>query len=208
MTAKELINDLCKNIEFLIRSSNAGLFSEYWLLDFVTAKIEILGKLLIASDEVFVDKNLSRYTFTYAILKLNAFKDYRQFIKTYNNININRDYSRNNTNIAESELIVNNISQAQNSWNLYEMLRCKFQHQSVPNPYNNSKIVFNKNSNPRIENENLIIGCINFANSFVDACNELINMQDDIIQSYITRENFLPIYNEIINIPPITGLCQ
>lgn len=208
MTAKKLIKDLCKNIEFLIKSSKDGLFSEYWLMDFVSSKVETLGKLLIASYDVLIDKSVSKYAFTYAILKLESFKDYRQYIKTFDGSrNINTDYSRDNTNIAVSESLVNNREYCQNNWDLYEMLRCKFQHQSAPQPYNNSSVIFTKNARPTENNGILTIGAIDFANDFKNACNELINIQDNNVQAFISRLNYLPINISALN-PPVSGIIN
>lgn len=208
MTAKELINDLCKNIEFLIKSSKDGLFSEYWLMDFVSSKVETLGKLLIASRNVVVDKSLSKYAFTYAILKLESFKEYRQYIKTYNGSKtIDAGYSRDNTNITDSERLVNNREYCQNNWDLYEILRCNLQHRSALQPYNNSSIIFTKNARPTENNGILTIGAIDFANDFKNACNELINIQDNNVQAFISRLNYLPIHISTLN-PPISGIIN
>lgn len=88
MTFKEYIKDLCDNIEMMFNAereidNEPRKFSPYHFIKYVSNDIEFLGKCLLASDKMFnnSENGYSRYCFNYAILKLDSFKDYRNYIK-------------------------------------------------------------------------------------------------------------------------------
>lgn len=214
MTIKEFLIDLKWNIEFLIEQkveiindeyTKIRKFSDYYLVDFLSGKIETLGKIITCSPLVAEEDGVSRIMFSYAILKLKAFTEYRKFIyiknKPTNPKQLKNDPIERLKGIKQRETVNTNLDDAINlldaqrgnnvTLDFYSDFRCSFQHISRPT----KNINYDSEIHPMIfDKGKWLLSTYNFANDFIKAIDEICNTSDVLLKSYISDKflNIIP----------------
>ena len=203
MTIKEFLVDWIWNIEFLMKQKSTEnperKFSDYHLIDFLSGKVETLGKILSCSPLVAEDKNVSRSTFSYAILKLDSFNEYRNFI-TIKNRPPNPKKKQNDIvdhirDIKQKETVNNKLDEVINLLELrrgksvqldfYSDFRCSFQHISRPT----KMIKYDSTIHPFLyDNGKWKLSTYRFAQDFINAIYEIVNTKDKLLKSYINGQ--------------------
>jgi len=239
MTFKEYIKDLCDNIEIMFNAereidNEPRKFSPYHFIKYVSNDIEFLGKCLIASDEMFnnSENGYSRYCFNYAILKLDSFKDYRNYIKcdsiVYKNecsllhpikfikSKFKSNYKRDNynklkslsTNTNNIEDFISMFSKRKKCKFDFYSVRCGFTHQNSPT----HKVEITSNTNKPIYNKNNIwfVDSKKFYDDIINACNELLSTKNNIILNFLQKPYLDTSYceDETLTSQSATGICE
>lgn len=198
------LKDLKDNIQILQKVPN---FSAYHFLSMLSNEVEFLGKILCCCDSVFGKDDISKFTFSYAILKLNAFKDYQQFISIKNKISIgnfiNKEDNKEEYNLNDVVELLNTKVKLDTEMNFYHDFRCSFSHSQKPT----NKLGISSKTNKSIYKKNnlYVLDALKFSNDFCNAIDEILKSTDKNVSKYI-KQNWL--YIEDYEEPNIIGIDE
>jgi len=187
------LKDLKNNIQIL---QNVPNFSAYHFLSMLSSEVEFLGKILCCCDSVFGKEGISRFTFSYAILKLNAFKDYQQFISIKSKIGVGlfveKEDNKEEYNINDLVETVNKKINSDIEIDFYTDFRCSFSHCQKPT----DKLGISSKTNKAIYKNNsvYVLDALKFSNDFCSAIDEILKSSDKNVSKYI-KSNWLNIYD-------------
>ena len=185
MKLREFIEDLKSNVKLLLNTNN---FSRYHLLSFSVSKVEFLGKVLLCSDSAFNKRGNSKYSFFYAILKLQAFSEYEKFVMIKRRIGISDLADENDTGsyLSDGVNLLNRYANRPVKMDFYEDFRCSFDHAQRPT----AKISYTSDTNLNIHevNSKFRLDCLRFINDLCNACDEVLRSQDPTLCNYLNKE--------------------